>query len=33
MDPELAVTLAAILLEQHDGVPWDEISGFALTIT
>jgi hypothetical protein len=32
-DTTLAVTLATFLVEQHDGVPWDEISGFSLTIT
>jgi hypothetical protein len=31
-DTALAVTLAGLLVEQHDGVPWDEMSGFSLTI-
>jgi hypothetical protein len=32
-DTALAVTLAGLLVEQHDGVPWDDMSGFSLTIT
>jgi hypothetical protein len=32
-DTALAVTLDGLLVEQHDGVPWDDMSGFSLTIT
>jgi hypothetical protein len=32
-DTPLAIRLAGLLIERHQGVPWDEMSGFSLTLT